>query len=94
MVNHAVLDQSYSFDITPLCRCNTDYLYLIHQNSASSEQDPGSFPISRRLERRKIKDTPDYETLLASAIDKGITLRDAIPTNQVRYDLLQLIWVY
>ena len=53
----------------------------MHQNSASSEPNPESFPTSRRLERRKIKDTPDYKTLLAWAKDKGITLGDAIPTD-------------
>ena len=43
---------------------------------------------------RKIKDTSDYETLLVWAKYKGITLGDAILTDQARYDLLNLIWVY
>ena len=64
-VNHAALDQSYSFDTAPPCRCNTDYLCLVHQNSTSFEPNPKSFPISQCLKRWEIKDTPDYETLLA-----------------------------
>lgn len=66
----------------------------MHQNSASPDPNLKSFPISRRLERWEIKDTPDYETLLAWVKDKGITLGDFIPTDQARYDLLQWIWVY
>ena len=91
IVNHTDLDQFYGFDIAPSYRCNTNYFCLVHQNSASFEPNPESFPTSQRLERQKIKDTPDYETLLALAKDKGITLGDAIPTDQARYDLLQLI---
>ena len=93
-VNHVVMDQSYSFDINPLYQCNTNYFCLIHQNSAGSVPNPKDFSISQRLERWEIKDKPDYKTLLALAKDKSITLGDPIPTDQVRYDLLQLIWVY
>ena len=88
MVKHVALDQSYSFDIAPPCQCNTNYLCPVHQNSASSEPYLKSFFTSRRLKRREIKDIPDYETLLAWAKDKGITLGDAISTDQARYDLL------
>lgn len=88
MVNHAGLDQFYSFDTTPLYRCNTNYLCLVHQNSASFESNLESFLISQRLKKREIKDTPDYETLLAWGKDKDITLGNAIPTDQARYNLL------
>ena len=66
----------------------------MHTNSASSELNLESFPTLQRVEKRKIKDTPNYKTFLAWAKDKGITLGDTIPTDQARYDLLQLIWVY
>ena len=93
-VNHAVLDQSYSFDTAPPCRCNTNHLCLVHQNSGSPDPNLKSFPISRRLERREIKDTPDYKILLAQAKNNDIILEDAIPINQTRYNLLQLICFY
>lgn len=41
-----------------------------------------------------INGTPDYETLLAWAKEKGVTLGEAISTNKAKYDLLQLLWVY
>ena len=52
------------------------------------------FPTTRRLERREIKDTPDYETLLVWAKEKRVTFGEAIPTDKAKFDLLQLLWVY
>ena len=67
---------------------------MVYQNFANSQSNLESFPLSKRPERRKIKDLPDYGTLLAWTKDKNITLEDAIYTDQARYDLLWLIWVY
>ena len=46
------------------------------------------------MERREIKSTPDYKTLLAWAKEKGVTLGDAIPIDKAKHDLLRLLWVY
>lgn len=46
------------------------------------------------MEREEIKGTPDYETLLAWAKKKGITLQEAISTDKAKYDLFQILWVY
>lgn len=53
-----------------------------------------SFLTTCQLERREIKDTPNYKILLAWARKKGITLEKAILTDKAKYDLLQLLWVY
>ena len=52
------------------------------------------YPITRQLERREIKNTPDYETLLAWAKEKGITFGETITIEKAKFDLLQLLWVY
>ena len=52
------------------------------------------FPTTRRLERREIKDTPDYKTILAWTKEKGVTFGEAIPIEKAKFDLLQLLWVY
>ena len=45
-VNHAVLDQFYSFDTALSSRCNTDFFCLMGQNSASSKSNTETFSTS------------------------------------------------
>lgn len=90
-VSHACLHQSYTFDTPPPCQCSTDCLCLVHQHSVNSENPLEKFPTTRRLERREIKDTPDYTTLLAWTKEKGVTLEEAIPTDKAKFDMLQLL---
>ena len=38
-----------------------------------------------------MKDTPDYENLLAWAKEKGVTFGEVIPIDKAKFDLLQLL---
>ena len=87
-VNHSRLDQLYTFDTFFPCRCNTNYLCLVHQHTADSRSIEKSFPTTRQLERCEIKGTPDYKTKLAWNKEKSVTLGDVIPTDKAKHDLL------
>ncbi len=93
-VNYTRLHQSYTFDIPPPCRCNTNCLCLVHQHSVDTENPLKNFPTTRRLVKQEIKDTPDYKALLAWVKKKGVTLRKAISNDKVKFDLLKLLLVY
>ncbi len=93
-VNHARLHQSYTFDIPLPCQCNTNCLCLVHQHFVDAENPLKNFFTTRRLVRREIKDTPDYEALLVWAKKKGVTLGEAISNDKAKFDLLKLLWVY
>lgn len=41
-----------------------------------------------------MEDISDYETLQVWAKEKNVTLEEAIPTNEAKHNLLQLLWVY
>lgn len=64
---------------------------MVYQHSVDSDTNLKNFSTARQLERREIKNIPDYEDLLAWNKKKGITLGEAISTNKTKYDFLQLL---
>ncbi len=73
---------------------NTDCLCLVYQHSVDAKNPLKSFPTTRRLVRREIKDIPDYEALLAWVKKKRVTLGKTILNDKAKFDLLKLLWVY
>ena len=53
-----------------------------------------SFPTSRRITRRELDNSRSYEELKTWAKDEGIILGEAIPSDEKKHQLLDLIWTY
>lgn len=93
-IEYARFHQLYTFDISLSYQYNNDSLCLVYQHSVNSENLYKNFPITHSLERKKIKNTPDYTTLLAQAEKKKVTLGEAISIGKVKFDMLQLSQIY
>lgn len=74
MINHHCLSKPYIFDIPPYNQYNTDCFCLAYEQSTDRDIILKSFYKTCQLEKQEKMDTLDYETLLAKANEKDVTL--------------------
>lgn len=75
-------------------RCRITLAAYNNMIEQEKEGKNNGFPTTRRVVRRQTDRTRSFDTLMEWAKEEGITLGEAIPDNEARLQLLQLIWTY